>query len=116
MFTGSSDNWTWFQPLAPFMLCGSAPVFLRGFAPGKKPWVTGHAAGRRFESRFAPARGNLFALVNIAAGLVLECLPTPAGTKRRTSGLAFAGMLMPPGIVAGAAFAVPFLASPAVSR
>jgi len=44
--------------------------------------------------------GNLFALLNIAVGLVLLRLPLPAASGRWISWLALAGMLMPVGIMA----------------
>lgn len=93
--------------LALFMLYGFVLIFLRDFAPGKEQWIADYAVGKHFESRLAHVHGNLFALINIAFGLVLLRLPLAAGTTRWTSGLALAGMLMPIGILTEVLFGVP---------
>ena len=93
--------------LALFMLYGFVLIFLRDFAPGKEQWIADYAVGKHFESRLAHVHGNLFALSNIAFGLVLLRLPLAAGTTRWTSGLALAGMLMPIGILTEVLFGVP---------
>lgn len=62
--------------------------------------------GKHFESRLAHVHGNLFALLNIAVGLVLLRLPSSA-SRAWISGLALAGMLMPLGILAELVFGVP---------
>lgn len=85
--------------LAAFMLYGFVLVYLRDFAPGKEAWIASYATGQHFESRLAHAHGNLFALINIAVGLVLDRAPIGAGEARGISLLALGGMLMPLGIV-----------------
>lgn len=107
MFTGEINIVAGFLFLALFMLYGFVLIFLRGFAPGKEQWIADYAVGEHFESRLAHVHGNLFALINIAVGLVLVTLPIPAGTGRWTSGLTLAGMLMPLGILTEVRFGVP---------
>ena len=51
-------------------------VYLRDFAPGKEAWIASDAVGKHFETRLAHAHGNLFALINIAVGLVLTAVST----------------------------------------
>ena len=100
MHTGKSNIVTGFLFLTLFMLYGFVLIFLRDFAPGKEQWIADYGVGVHFESRLAHAHGNLFALLNIAVGLVLVRLPLPASSGRWISGLALAGMLMPLGILA----------------
>lgn len=107
MFNGRINIAAGFLFLALFMLSGFVLIFLRDFAPGKEQWIADYAVGKHFESRLAHVHGNLFALINIAAGLVLLRLPLAAGTIRWTSGLALAGMLMPIGIFTEVLFGVP---------
>jgi hypothetical protein len=49
----------------------------------------------------------LFALINVAAGLVLLRLTIPSGSVRWISALALAGMLMPLGSLSEVLFGVP---------
>lgn len=107
MFTGKINIATGFLFLALFMLYGFALIFLRDFAPGKEQWIADYAVGKHFESRLAHVHGTLFALVNIAVGLVLLRLPLSARATRWTSGLALGGMLMPLGIFTEVLFGVP---------
>lgn len=107
MFTGKINIVAGFLFLMMFMLYGFVLIFLRDFAPGKEQWIADYAVGKHFESRLAHVHGNLFALINIAVGLVLVCMPVAAGTKRWTSGLTLAGMLMPLGILTEVIFGVP---------
>ncbi|MGJ8561767.1 MAG: hypothetical protein ACSHX3_16175 [Litorimonas sp.] len=100
MHTGKSNIVTEFLFLTLFMLYGFLLIFLRDFAPGKEQWIADYGVGTHFESRLAHAHGNLFALLNIAVGLVLLRLPLPARSGRWISWLALAGMLMPVGILA----------------
>lgn len=95
----------WF--LAAFMIYGFVLIYLRDFAPGKEAWIAEYATGRHFESRLAHVHGNLFALINIAVGLLLWHLRPPARAARGISWLALAGMLMPLGIFAEVVFGVP---------
>jgi hypothetical protein len=107
MFTGKINIAAGFLFLALFMLYGFALIYLRDFAPGKAQWIADYGIGKHFESRLAHVHGNLFALINVAVGLVLLRLPLSNGTKRWTSGLALAGMLMPIGILTEVLFGVP---------
>ncbi len=107
MFNGRINIAVGFLFLALFMLYGFLLIFLRDFAPGKEQWIADYAIGKHFESRLAHVHGNLFALINIAVGLVLLRLPLAAATRRWTSGLALAGMLMPIGILTEVLFGVP---------
>ncbi len=93
--------------LAAFMIYGFVLIYLRDFAPGKEQWIASYSIGKHFESRLAHAHGNLFALLNIAVGLVLLRLPVPRSSVRWISTLALAGMLMPLGILSEVLFSVP---------
>ena len=93
--------------LAAFMLYGFVLIYLRDFAPGKEQWIANYAFGKHFESRLAHVHGNLFALVNIAVGLVLLRFPLPEATDRWISWLGIAGLLMPLGILSEVLFSVP---------
>ena len=93
--------------LAGFMLYGFVLIYLRDFAPGKEQWIADYAVGKHFESRLAHVHGNLFALINIAVGLVLMKLPLPQRSTRWIAGLALAGMLMPIGILSEVLLGVP---------
>lgn len=93
--------------LAAFMIYGFVLIYLRDFAPGKEEWIASYSVGKHFESRLAHAHGNLFALINIAVGLVLLRLPVPQSSARWISTLALAGMLMPLGILSEVLFSVP---------
>lgn len=104
MFTGKSNISAGFLFLTLFMLYGFFLIYLRDFAPGKEQWIADYGVGAHFESRLAHVHGNLFALLNIAVGLVL--LRFPQGSSRWISGLALAGMLMPLGILAEVLFGV----------
>lgn len=93
--------------LAGFMLYGFVLIYLRDFAPGKEQWIANYAVGKHFESRLAHVHGNLFALINIAVGLVLVRFPLPKATARSISWLGIAGLLMPLGILSEVLFSVP---------
>ena len=93
--------------LAGFMLYGFVLIYLRDFAPGKEQWIANYAVGKHFESRLAHVHGNLFALINIAVGLVLDRIPLPKATGRSISWLGIAGLLMPLGILSEVLFSVP---------
>jgi hypothetical protein len=106
MFSGKINIVTGFGFLMLFMLYGFLLIYLRDFAPGKAQWIADYAVGKHFESRLAHVHGNLFALLNIAVGLVLLRLPHLAG-RRWIAGLTLAGMLMPLGILTEVVFGVP---------
>lgn len=93
--------------LAGFMLYGFVLIYLRDFAPGKEQWIADYAVGKHFESRLAHVHGNLFALINIAVGLVLLRLPIARTAGRWISWLAIAGLLMPLGILAEVILSAP---------
>jgi hypothetical protein len=105
--TGKANIAAGFLFLAGFMLYGFILIYLRDFAPGKEQWIADYAVGKHFESRLAHVHGNLFALINVAVGLVLLRLPIPSGSVRWISALALAGMLMPLGILSEVLFGVP---------
>ena len=107
MFTGKTNITAGLLFLAGFMIYGFALIYLRDFAPGKEQWIADYAIGKHFESRLSHAHGNLFALLNIAIGLVLLRLPLPSSTRRGVSILALAGMLMPVGILTEVLFSAP---------
>ncbi|WP_415233528.1 hypothetical protein [Pseudorhodobacter sp.] len=106
MLTGKINITSGFLFLTFFMLYGFLLIYLRDFAPGKRQWIADYGVGKHFESRLAHVHGNLFALLNIAVGLVLLRLPSSA-SRAWISGLALAGMLMPLGILAELVFGVP---------
>ncbi len=106
MPTGKTNVVTGFAFLALFMLYGFALIVLRDFAPGKDQWIATYAVGTHFESRLAHVHGSLFALINIAVGLVLLRRPASRGS-RWISGLALLGLLMPLGILAEVLFGAP---------
>lgn len=93
--------------LAGFMFYGFVLIYLRDFAPGKEKWIADYAVGKHFESRLAHVHGNLFALINIAVGLVLARFPLPKATGRWISWLGIAGLLLPLGILSEVVFSVP---------
>lgn len=93
--------------LAGFMAYGFVLIYLRDFAPGKEQWIADYGIGKHFESRLAHVHGNLFALINIAVGLVLARFPLPEATGRWISWLGIAGMLMPLGILSEVLFSLP---------
>ncbi|WP_024342164.1 hypothetical protein [Bradyrhizobium japonicum] len=93
--------------LAGFMVYGFVLIYLRDFAPGKEKWIADYAVGKHFESRLAHVHGNLFALINVAIGLVLARFPLPKATGRSISWLGIAGLLMPLGILSEVFFSVP---------
>lgn len=93
--------------LAGFMLYGFVLIYLRDFAPGKEQWIANYAVGKHFESRLAHAHGNLFALINIAVGLVLTRFPLSETSARWISWLGIAGLLMPLGILSEVLFSMP---------
>lgn len=93
--------------LAGFMFYGFVLIYLRDFAPGKEKWIADYAVGKHFESRLAHVHGNLFALINIAVGLVLARFPLPKATGRWISWLGIAGLLMPLGILSEVLLSVP---------
>ncbi len=107
MFTGKTNIATGFLFLTLFMLYGFILILLRDFAPGKEQWIADYGVGKHFESRLAHVHGNLFALINIAVGLVLLRLPLSAVSTRWVSGLTLAGLLMPLGILSEVLFGVP---------
>ncbi|WBT38034.1 hypothetical protein [Hyphomicrobium sp. DMF-1] len=93
--------------LAGFMAYGFVLIYLRDFAPGKEQWIADYAVGKHFESRLAHVHGNLFALINIAVGLVLARFELPEATGHRISWLGIAALLMPLGILSEVLFSVP---------
>lgn len=93
--------------LAGFMFYGFVLIYLRDFAPGKEKWIADYAVGKHFESRLAHVHGNLFALINIAVGLVLARFQLPKATGSWISWLGIAGLLMPLGILSEVVFSVP---------
>ena len=86
--------------LAAFMAYGFLLIYLRDFAPGKEQWVADYGLGKHFEARLAHVHGNLFALLNVLVGYLVWKLPIDQTSARWVSWLAFAGMLMPIGILA----------------
>lgn len=93
--------------LASFMAYGFLLIWLRDFAPGKEQWVADYAIGKHFEARLAHVHGNLFALLNVLVGYLVWKLPIGETSARWVSWLAFAGMLMPLGILAELLFGAP---------
>ncbi len=107
MFTGKSNITAGLLFLASFMVYGFVLIYLRDFAPGKEQWIADYGIGKHFESRLAHAHGNLFALLNIAVGLILLRLPIKKKTASMISLLGLMGMLMPIGILSEVLFGVP---------
>lgn len=93
--------------LVGFMVYGFVLIYLRDFAPGKEKWIADYAVGKHFESRLAHVHGNLFALINVAVGLVLARFPLPEASARWISWLGIAGLLMPLGILSEVLFSLP---------
>jgi hypothetical protein len=93
--------------LIGFMVYGFFLIYLRDFAPGKEQWIADNTVGKHFELRLAHGHGNLFALINIAVGLVLMRLPVQQSSTRWIAGLALAGMLIPLGILSEVVLGVP---------
>ncbi|MSP22578.1 MAG: hypothetical protein EXR66_06120 [Dehalococcoidia bacterium] len=107
MATGRWNVGGGFLFISGFVILGFVLVYLRDFAPGKAEWIASSDAGKHFETRLAPAHGNLFALLNIAIGLVLPKLALGEGGKRALAWLGIIGMLMPLGILAEVTLGVP---------
>lgn len=107
MTTGKYNIAAGFLFLTLFMLYGFVLIYLRDFAPGKAQWIAEYGVGTHFESRLAHVHGNLFALLNIAVGLVLLHFPPSSTSAKWISWLALAGMLMPLGILAEVLLGVP---------
>jgi hypothetical protein len=84
--------------LATFMLVGFALAYMQHLAPNTEQWNAAYATGMHLESRMAHAHGTLFALINIAVGLVLLRAPMSELAARWISWLGLAGLLMPIGI------------------
>ncbi len=93
--------------LAAFMAYGFLLIYLRDFAPGKDQWIADYGIGTHFEARLAHVHGNLFALLNVLIGYLVWKLPIDQMSAKWVSWLAFAGMLMPIGIVAEIVLGVP---------
>lgn len=93
--------------LAAFMAYGFLLIYLRDFAPGKEQWIADYGIGTHFEARLAHVHGNLFALLNVLIGYLVWKLPIDQMSAKWVSWLAFAGMLMPIGIVAEIVLGVP---------
>lgn len=93
--------------LAAFMAYGFLLIYLRDFAPGKEQWIADYGIGTHFEARLAHVHGNLFALLNVLIGYLVWKLPIDQTSAKWVSYLAFAGMLMPIGIVAEIVLGVP---------
>lgn len=95
---GNRNIYVGFFFLAGFMVFGFVLIYLRDFAPGREAWAAAYAEGAHFEARLAHAHGNLFALINIAVGLVLNGRGAMKFSSQ-ISWLALGGMLMPLGIL-----------------
>jgi hypothetical protein len=93
--------------LAAFMAYGFLLIYLRDFAPGKEQWIADYGIGTHFEARLAHVHGNLFALLNVLIGYLVWKMPIDQTSAKWVSYLAFAGMLMPIGIVAEIVLGVP---------
>ncbi|TYB80562.1 hypothetical protein [Maritimibacter fusiformis] len=93
--------------LAAFMAYGFLLIYLRDFAPSKEQWIADYGIGTHFEARLAHVHGNLFALLNVLIGYLVWKLPIDQMSAKWVSWLAFAGMLMPIGIVAEIVLGVP---------
>ena len=93
--------------VSAFVILGFVLVYLRDFAPGKVDWIASSESGKHFETRLAHAHGNLFALLNIAIGLVLPKLALSEGRRRILAWLGLIGMLMPLGILAEVTLGLP---------
>ncbi len=93
--------------LAAFMAYGFLLIYLRDFAPGKEQWIADYGIGTHFEARLAHVHGNLFALLNVLIGYLVWKMPIDQMSAKWVSWLAFAGMLMPIGIVAEIVLGVP---------
>ncbi len=102
MPAGKVNIVTGFLFLTLFMLYGFVLIYLRDFVPDTERWIAVSDLGARFEMRLAYAHGYLFALLNIAIGLVLLRLLPLSATGRWISRLTLAGLLMPVGIQAEA--------------
>lgn len=93
--------------LIGFAAMGFVLIYLRDFAPGKEQWAAEYAVGKHFETRLAHVHGNLFALLNLAVGLVLPRMQGAERARSWIAALTMVGMLMPVGIMAEVLFGVP---------
>lgn len=89
-----------FAGLLVFMAYGFLLIYLRDFAPGHEEWARSYGIGKHFEARLAHVHGNLFAVLNLAIGLLLARRRAPSRWAQAAAGLALVGLLMPAGILA----------------
>lgn len=93
--------------IAGFMVLGFVLVYLRDFSPDREEWIAKYAEGAHFETRLAHVHGTLFALLNVAIGLVLPRIGVAAARRRVIAWLAIVGMLMPLGILGEVTLGLP---------
>ena len=96
-----------FGVLTLFMLYGFLLIYLRDFHPDREAWIAAYSTGKHFESRMAHVHGNLFALLNIALGVVLARIQGLDKLRKWAAGLGLAGLLMPTGIAMEVYFGAP---------
>jgi len=82
-----------------FMVYGFLLIYLRDFAAGKEEWANSYLIGKHFETRLAHVHGNLLAFLNILIGYLLIRFSDELKNVKTISWLAFAGLLMPLGIL-----------------
>ncbi len=99
MAAGRHNITVGFVSLIGFAAMGFVLIYLRDFSPGKDEWIANYAIGNHFETRLAHVHGNLFALLNIAIGLVLPRMQAAGRLRSWISTFAMLGMLMPVGIL-----------------
>ena len=88
-----------FFVMLAFMAYGFLLIYLRDFHPDREAWIAQYATGKHFEARLAHVHGNLFAVLNIAIGLVLARVEGYGRGKMTAAVLGLAGLLMPTGIL-----------------
>ena len=96
-----------FIVMGAFMLYGFLLIYLRDFAPNKLEWVANYSIGKHFESRLAHVHGNLFAVINVIIGFLLNQFSGRLADSKSISWLALAGLLMPIGILTEVYFGMP---------
>lgn len=107
MVTGRHNITVGLISLIGFAAMGFVLIYLRDFAAGKAEWADAYAVGKHFETRLAHVHGNLFALLNLAVGLMLPRIHGSEASRAWIAGLTMVGMLMPVGILAEVLFGVP---------
>lgn len=93
--------------LVVLLAFGVLCIFLRDLAPGKAQRSTGNALSKRLESRLTHIPRTPSTLTHLVVGFLHRRLSLRADSRRQTSGLVLAGMLLSLGLGAEILIGVP---------